>query len=181
MKGLEGWAMKETGSSWGKDDKEMGQEHDHRLRERMTYWKGMYIRRKWEMGSDRKIIMGLSASWSLELSFDLSNNEAIFLKEADMVNTEVKNNWYGIHVAEELEVGGKESGFLKSGKDGRGPGVVLGYWGGYALQNPSPTFICTSLCNNKAKSTQVIRNRAYKREGWLVLTKLWWSKPFWLT
>lgn len=42
------------------------------------------------MGSDRKIIMELSASWSLELSFGLSNNEAIFLKEADMINTEVK-------------------------------------------------------------------------------------------
>lgn len=42
------------------------------------------------MGSDRKIIMGLSASWSLELSSDLSNNEAIFLKESGMINTEDK-------------------------------------------------------------------------------------------
>lgn len=34
--------------------------------------------------------MELAASWSLQLSFGLSNNEAIFLKEADVINTEVK-------------------------------------------------------------------------------------------
>lgn len=34
--------------------------------------------------------MELSASWSLELSFGLSNNEAIFLKEADMMNIKIK-------------------------------------------------------------------------------------------
>lgn len=51
LDGLEGWDIKE--------DREMGKEHDHGLGdrelERMTYWNGIYIRRKWEMGFDREM------------------------------------------------------------------------------------------------------------------------------